>query len=145
MSGSTDYLELLHSYSKKYTELYLSNFDYYLKFAGTTVVVRRVKDEDEFKKALGASYIFDGTSEESPPEVFKKKVVFNRSTTVPQFNGSSLDLEFYTNEQFFKMGDQIEFKLNNLNFSAKVADIDDFERGSNLLYRITLGVAEEYK
>lgn len=140
-----DYVTTLHAYSEMYTNLMLENFRYYLKIYGTDVVVRRATN-DEYKEALGSAYVFDGTSVEHPPEVFKKRIVINRSQLLELYRTTINDIDAWCNEDFYKLGDQIEFKNRGYNIRYKVNNIERFDPyGTVKLFKLTLAGFEEYK
>lgn len=143
MPINDDYLTRLHTFTTKYTKLVLSNFRYYVKIVGTDIVAKRIV-AGEFKEALGAAYIFDGTNAGDKFETFQKRIVINRSHMVSDYKTTTEDLEAYTNENFYKIGDQLEFTYNNVFYRYKVTEIEQFDPYSENLYKLTLSGFEEY-
>lgn len=142
--GKTDYVSRMLDYSAEFSRLVLKNFKYYLEIAGTDIIVKRVT-EGEFRQALGAAYIYDGTDVRNEEQVFRKRIVINRSQLVTNYRTSQTDIEAYSNENFYKIGDQIEFQSRGVQYKYKVTDIEQFDPYNELLYKITLAGFEEYK
>lgn len=144
-SRNNDYIARMGQLTQEYNKAMLKNFEYYLHMAGTNVTVRRVGDS-EFREALGAAYIFDGTENDSEKvEVYQKRIVINRSLLMRNYRSTIEDIDALTNENFYKIGDQIEFNFLNINFKYKITDIDQFDPYSEMLYKLTLSGFEEYK
>lgn len=144
LNPDEDYVNMMHDFAVQFNKLALSNFEYYIKIIGTDVTVRRAV-EGEFKSALGSAYIFDGTDQNTKIEVFKKRIVINRSQLLQNFRTTTNDIEAYINEDFFKIGDQLEFKSRGVLYKYKVTDIDQFDPYNELLYKLTLAGFEEHQ
>lgn len=142
--NDNDYIARMLDFSTKYTKLVLSNFRYYIHIVGTNVTVKRAA-KSEFREALGAAYIFDSTDTRNKEEVFQKKIVINRAQLVNNYKTTVNDIEAYSNENFFKIGDQLEFSSRGINYKYKVTDIDQFDPYNELLYKLTLSGFEEFK
>lgn len=140
-----DYVTRIGRFTRKFNRsMLLSNFKYYLHIAGTNITVRRVEN-NEFREALGAAYIFDGTESDSTKvDVFQKRIVINRSLLVRDYRTTVEDIEAYTNEDFYKIGDQIEFSYLDVNLKYKITEIDQFDPYSKMLFKLTLSGFEEY-
>lgn len=141
---NNDYITRMINFSEKYTQLCLRNFKYYIHIVGTNVTVSRISN-GEFKEALGAAYIFDGTDTVDKTEVYQKRIVINRAQLLQSFKSTTNDIEAYTNENFYKVGDQLEFNSRGINYKYKVVDIEQFDPYGELLYKLTLSGFEEYK
>lgn len=140
-----DYVENRIKLSEDYAKLnYRSGFRYHLALQGTNITVRR-STKGEFREALGPAYIFDGTDTENSEETFSKRIIINRSQLVNNYKTTTNDLEAYINEDFFKIGDQVEFVDRDVFYKYKVIDIDQFDPYSNMLFKITLAGFEEIK
>lgn len=145
MAKQDDYVTTMHELSEMYTNLMLENFSYYLKIYGTDIIVKRATN-DEYRDALGSAYVFDGTSLEHPPEVFKKRIVINRSQLLELYRTTINDLDAWFNEDFFQIGDQIEFMIRGYQVKYKVSNIERFDPyGTVKLFKITLAGFEEFK
>lgn len=142
--NNNDYISRMLDFSAKYTKLVLANFRYYIHIAGTNVIVRRVTS-GEFREALGAAYIFDSTDVRNKEEVFTKRIVVNRAQLLNSFKSTTTDIEAFSNENFYKVGDQIEFHSRGVNYKYKVTDIEQFDPYNELLYKLTLSGFEEFK
>lgn len=122
----------------------LKNFRYYLLIVGTDITVHRAVN-GEYREALGAAYIFDGTDTKAKEEVYHKRIVINRSSLVNDYKTATNDIEAFTNENFYRIGDQIEFQTNGVHFKYKVVDIEQFDPYNEILYKLTLSGFEEFK
>jgi hypothetical protein len=133
-----DYLTKMLNYASRYSKLaYLSNIKYHLLVYGTNVTVKRAKDT-EARRSLGSSYIFDDTELGQSIETFQKRIVINRSNLVNTVKTTDDDLEAYTTEDFFVIGDQVEFTANNVIYRYKVVSIDQFDPHNKVLFKITM-------
>lgn len=141
--GSTDYVSKMLDFTSEFSRLSLKNFRYYLSIMGTDILVKRITS-GEFREALGAAYIFDGTDVRNSEQVFRKRLVINRSQLVTNYRSTQNDIDAYTNEDFYKIGDQIEFTSRGIFYKYKVTDIEQFDPYNKLLYKLTLAGFEEY-
>lgn len=144
MQNNSDYLSRMIKYSTKFAKMNLKNFRYYLSIVGTNVTVNRITS-GEFREALGAAYIYDGTDTSTKTDVFQKRIVINRSQLVNDYKTATNDIEAYTNENFYRIGDQIEFQTNGVHFKYKVTEIEQFDPYNEILYKLTLSGFEEFK
>lgn len=139
-----DYVSRMLDFSSRYYKLILGNFKYYLHIVGTNVIVKR-SSSGEFREALGAAYIYDGTDTRNKEETFTKRIVINRSQLVQNYRTTQNDIEAWSNENFYKIGDQLEFISRGIQYKYKIVDIEQFDPYNELLYKLTLSGFEEHK
>lgn len=140
-----DYLTLMHELSGEYTNMMLTNFDYMIDVYGTDVLVKR-SSVNEMREALGSAYIFDGDSLAEAPQQFKSRLVINRSQLLDRYKTTVQDIEAWINRDDYRIGDQIELKVNGFLIRYKVSNIEIFDPyGIAILFKLTLSGFEEYK
>lgn len=140
-----DYLTKELGYASRYARnAYTANMRYLLHFYGTDVSVRRSRETEE-KKAIGSAYIFDDTEVHGGVETFQKRVILQRSTTNNKFKSTEDELEAWTDEEFYEMGDQIEFVASGVQYRYKVVNIETFDPPMNIMHKLTLSGFEEHR